>query len=72
MAGRLKSFVGQAYEAWNDTNQIDKWYALPPKTPAKVVNAYRKAFAKAFKDPEFLKFGRHQFSADLTRKPVRN
>jgi tripartite-type tricarboxylate transporter receptor subunit TctC len=65
VAGKLTGLAKRAYEAWNDTNQIDKWYALPPKTPGPMVGAYRKAFAKAVKDPDFLKFGKHQFSADL-------
>ena len=65
VAGKLTGLAKQAYKFWSDTNQIDKWYALPPKTPGPVVDAYSKAFAKAVKDPGFLKFGKHQFSADL-------
>lgn len=65
VAGRLSGRALRAYEFWYTTNQIDKWYALPPKTPAKVVTAYRKAFTQAAGDPKFLKFGKHQFSVDL-------
>jgi tripartite-type tricarboxylate transporter receptor subunit TctC len=65
VSGRLSGLAKRAYEFWYTTNQIDKWYALPPKTPGPVVGAYRKAFTQAAKDPEFLKFGKHQFSADL-------
>jgi tripartite-type tricarboxylate transporter receptor subunit TctC len=65
VSGRLSGLAKRAFAFWYTTNQIDKWYALPPKTPAKIVDAYRKAFTQAVKDPEFFKFGKHQFSADL-------
>jgi tripartite-type tricarboxylate transporter receptor subunit TctC len=65
VSGKLKGVAKRAYVAWAGSNQVDKWYALPPKTPANMVAAYRKAFGQAVKDPEFLKFGKHQFSEDL-------
>ncbi|MDX1485965.1 MAG: hypothetical protein R3229_15955, partial [Alphaproteobacteria bacterium] len=65
VADRLSGIAAQTYKAWRDANQIDKWYALPPNTPAAVVKAYRAAYAKAVRDPEFIKFGRFQFSEDF-------
>lgn len=66
VAGKLSGVALRAYEAWSSENQVDKWFALPPNTPADIVKTYRAAFAKAIKDPDFLKFAKHQFSADLS------
>ncbi len=65
MKGKTKGIAKQAFDFWSATNQIDKWYALPPKTPKAIVSVYRAAFTAATKDPEFVKFGRHQFSIDF-------
>jgi hypothetical protein len=65
MKGKTSGIAKQAFDFWSRMNQIDKWYALPPKTPNKIVKIYRVAYAKAVKDPEFIKFGRHQFSIDF-------
>ncbi len=66
MKGKTSGIAARAFTYWTKANQIDKWYALPPGTKPAIVAAYRKAFAKAAKDPDFIKFGRHQFSADFT------
>ncbi len=65
MKGKLSGMAKQAFDFWSKTNQIDKWYALPPKTPKKIVEIYRAAYTKAVKDPDFIKFGKHQFSIDF-------
>ncbi|MCZ6447681.1 MAG: tripartite tricarboxylate transporter substrate-binding protein [Alphaproteobacteria bacterium] len=65
MADKPKGIAKEAFDFWSKTNQIDKWYALPPKTPKDIAAVYRVAFTKATKDPEFIKFGRHQFSIDF-------
>ncbi|TDI67227.1 MAG: hypothetical protein E2O90_03190 [Alphaproteobacteria bacterium] len=65
MKGKTTGIAKEAFDFWSSTNQIDKWYALPPKTPKDIVAVYRAAFTKATKDPEFIKFGRHQFSVDF-------
>ncbi len=54
------------YESWMGPSTVDKWQALPPKTPAEYVRVYRQAFQKAVNDPEFLRIARKQFSIDLT------
>ena len=41
----------KAYLSWRGDQLIDKWIALPPKTPDDVVEAYRKAYMQATTDP---------------------
>jgi putative tricarboxylic transport membrane protein len=48
----------QAYRYWFSLVLLDKWLALPPNTLKPMVAAYRGAFAKMAKDPEFLEKGR--------------
>src|SRR4051812_30095158 len=43
---------------WYSLVMLDKWLALPPGTPEPILKAYREAFAKMTKDPEFLEKGR--------------
>ena len=63
--GKLTGVAKDAFIYWTDSNQLDKWYALPPGTPADVVAAYRVAFKKIFADPEFNKLGQSQISPDF-------
>jgi hypothetical protein len=37
---------------------MDKWLALPPKSPQPVVELYRTAYAAAMADPDFLDRGK--------------
>lgn len=63
--GKLSGVAQASFRYWSDSNQIDKWYALPPETPAPVVAAYRAAYLKVVTDPEFIKRGRAQISPDF-------
>jgi tripartite-type tricarboxylate transporter receptor subunit TctC len=55
MEGRLKTPVERdAYIYWRNQTTIDKWLALAPGTPRPIVDAYRDAFDKTLKDPEFV------------------
>jgi tripartite-type tricarboxylate transporter receptor subunit TctC len=65
MKGKVSGMDKEAYDFWEKSAGIDKWYALPPKTPKPIVEVYKAAFIKANKDPEFIKFAKHQFSADF-------
>ncbi|MDH3240763.1 MAG: tripartite tricarboxylate transporter substrate-binding protein [Alphaproteobacteria bacterium] len=66
MQGKIKDPVAQkAFAYWEGLNQLDKWLALPPKTPADVVQTYRAAFVKAVKDRDFLAQGRKVISQDF-------
>jgi hypothetical protein len=47
----------QAYAYYEGINALDKWAALLPGTPDDIVAAYRAAFDKMSKDPEFLERG---------------
>lgn len=71
---KLTGLAKETFEYWIRSNQVDKWYALPPETPANVVKAYVAAFQAVSKDPEFQKQGKGLFgegfftqsAADLT------
>ncbi len=64
MKGKVSGLDEQAFDFWQKVTGIDKWYALPPKTPDNIAKVYREAFIKANKDPDYLKFAQHQFGAD--------
>ena len=66
MKGKARGLEAEAFEFWTALNDIDKWYALPPNTPKDIVEAYRTAWEKMIKDPEFIRLGKLQFSADFT------
>jgi tripartite-type tricarboxylate transporter receptor subunit TctC len=68
MKGKAKGLEAEAFEFWTALNDIDKWYALPPNTPKEIVDAYRTAWEKMIKDPEFIRRGKLQFSEDF--KPI--
>ncbi len=59
----------KAFDFWTALNDIDKWYALPPGVPKEIVDAYRDAWAKMVKDPEFIRLGKLQFSEDFEPVP---
>jgi hypothetical protein len=45
-----------AYDYWR-AGFMFKWVMLPPGTPEPVLAAYRAAFVKLAKDPEFIQLG---------------
>jgi tripartite-type tricarboxylate transporter receptor subunit TctC len=45
-----------AYDYWR-AGFMFKWVTLPPNTPQPIVEAYREAFVKLAKDPEFTQLG---------------
>lgn len=63
--GKLTGLAKDSFEFWNLLNMVDKWYALPPNTPAEVIAAYQTAWDKSTADPEFLKNAHLQFSEDF-------
>jgi len=65
VAGKATGLAKETFEFWSDLNDLDKWYALPPGTPKDIVQAYRTAWNKIAQDPEFIKQGKLQFSADF-------
>lgn len=42
----------KAYQSWRGDQLVDKWLALPPKTPDDVVEAHRTAYQKTITDPK--------------------
>lgn len=63
--GKLTGLAKDAFEFWNLLNMVDKWYALPPNTPAEIVNIYQTAWDKMTHDPDFIKNAHLQFSEDF-------
>ena len=60
MAGKISDPVqAKAFAFWTGISAIDKWLALPPKTPAPYVEAYRAAFEQLMKNPEFVETGKN-------------
>jgi tripartite-type tricarboxylate transporter receptor subunit TctC len=53
---KLKDKERSAFLSMYSDFLINKWMALPPGTPQEHVQAYRTAYNKVIKDPEFLKF----------------
>jgi tripartite-type tricarboxylate transporter receptor subunit TctC len=63
--GKLRDPIQQqGYQYWFSLILLEKFLVLPPKTPKPIIDAYREAFVKMAKDPEFQERGR-QISQDL-------
>jgi hypothetical protein len=62
---KLSGAALKAYQTWLDDQLVDKWIALPPKTPADMVAAHRAAFLKAAKDRKFLDIAKQEFGEDF-------
>jgi hypothetical protein len=59
LQSRIKDPLQQkAFDYWASLTALDKWVALPPKTPNEYVNAYREAFNHAFEGTEFSDMGK--------------
>jgi tripartite-type tricarboxylate transporter receptor subunit TctC len=66
---KIPKVAWQGFQSITAPSQIDKWMALPPKTPADIVKAYRTAYGKAVSDPAFLKVAKKQISAEIYYLP---
>jgi tripartite-type tricarboxylate transporter receptor subunit TctC len=51
--GKMSGAGKRAFDGWLDSIQIGKYFALPPKTPAAYLMAYREAFNRMVIDLEF-------------------
>ena len=72
MRGKLRGETqAKAFAYWTSIATIDKWVALPPATPAPIVEMYRDAWAKVSRDPQFVEFGKRQ-SDDFTPMSFRD
>jgi tripartite-type tricarboxylate transporter receptor subunit TctC len=72
VGSKVQGAAKEAFESWLYSNQVGKWFALPPKTPADVVETYRAAFRKVVKDPHFIEQAHKQFSADFEPMTAEN
>jgi tripartite-type tricarboxylate transporter receptor subunit TctC len=50
--------VRKAFDYWSSIATIDKWLALPPKSPKQMLEAYRQAYSQLMQDPEFVDRGK--------------
>jgi tripartite-type tricarboxylate transporter receptor subunit TctC len=50
--------ASKAFEYWGSIVAMDKWLALPPKSPAPLLEAYRDAYARMVRDPQFVDRGK--------------
>ena len=66
MQGKITDpLTQQAFTYWCNGSSIGTWMALPPGTPAAIVDIYRAAFSKVAADPDFLEQGR-KYSQDFS------
>jgi tripartite-type tricarboxylate transporter receptor subunit TctC len=55
LAGKIADPIARkSFEYWASLESKDKWLALPPGTPADIVQVYRTAFLKLTEDPDFV------------------
>ena len=54
----------RAFHNWQSTNALGKYFALPPKTPPDIVQAWRAAFSRMEADPEFKEAASAQLDPD--------
>jgi ribosomal protein L21 len=54
---KMPRLANEALEYWLAQREIDKWFALVPRTPQEIVTVYRAAFNQMFADEDFLKSG---------------
>ena len=62
---KLSGKALKAYRSWRGDQLVDKWLALPPKTPEDIVEAYRAAYMKAVADPKIIEINRREYGEDL-------
>jgi tripartite-type tricarboxylate transporter receptor subunit TctC len=59
LEGRISDPVAsKAFNFWGNIATMDKWLALPPKSPKAMLAAYRSAYDNMVQDPEFLERGK--------------
>jgi hypothetical protein len=59
LAGKIDDPVAaKSFAYWRAVTMVDKFYALPPGTPATIVELYRSVYRQIAADPEFTTRGR--------------
>ncbi len=65
LEGRIGDpLVRKAFDYWSSIATIDKWLALPPKSPKPLLEAYRRAYTQLMQDPDFIDRGK-RMSEDI-------
>jgi hypothetical protein len=60
MKGKIADPLAQrAFDYWRGTSSVINWAALPPSTPAAIVDTYRAGFARVAADPAFTAQGKN-------------
>lgn len=62
---KLSGRALKAYEGSRDDQLVDKWLALPPKTPDAIVDTYRAAYMRAASDPKVMEINRRTYGEDV-------
>jgi tripartite-type tricarboxylate transporter receptor subunit TctC len=59
LEGKIQDpLAAKAFEYWGSIASMDKWLALPLKSPKAMVDVYRDAYGKIVHDPEFVDRGK--------------
>jgi tripartite-type tricarboxylate transporter receptor subunit TctC len=64
LEGKITGKEVDAFHSWQRTNELGKYFALPPKTAPEIVAAWRDAFARMVEDPEFKEMAAAQLDPD--------
>jgi hypothetical protein len=62
---KLDAKARDAFERIQADFLVNKWFALPPKTPQPMVAAWRAAYGGAIKDPEYLRIAEAELGDDF-------
>jgi tripartite-type tricarboxylate transporter receptor subunit TctC len=59
MEGKINDAMArEAFAYWGNIASMDKWLALPPKSPRGILDVYRAAYGRMVQDLEFLERGK--------------
>jgi tripartite-type tricarboxylate transporter receptor subunit TctC len=47
-----------AFDYWTNIASMDKWLALPPKSPPAMLGVYRETYSRMIRNPEFIERGK--------------
>lgn len=66
VAPKLDPAIRASYERLLADYQVNKWFALPPATPAAHVKAYRDAYKQVVADPKFRRMAANEVGDNFT------
>jgi tripartite-type tricarboxylate transporter receptor subunit TctC len=59
LQGRITDSPARAaFGYWTDIASMDKWLALPPRSPTAMLNVYRATYGRMIRNPEFIDRGK--------------